>query len=159
MITYILADNITPSTLSLLSQLNASLLGMVDSGVTTLGARINEVNESLALATAAVDSDLRQALSGSACLLTFIPLGCVAPVCTTLVKHTMKFHHVYSLPSTNVSPSPHFNASYPALPAALALLVEAQGEVHQSDLLALATHTAANTTAIDLSLNALTGIY
>jgi len=87
--------------LSALSQLNDTLLGVIDSGVVTLGARIHEVNESLALATAAVDSDLRQAL------------------------------------------------------AALASLVEAQGELHQSDLLALSALTAANITAIDLSLHAI----
>lgn len=49
--------------LTALSQLNISLLGVVDSGVVALGARINEVNDSLALATAAVDTDLRQALA------------------------------------------------------------------------------------------------
>ena len=92
---------IAAAQLSALTQLNVSLLGVVDSGVVALGARIHEVNQSLALATAAVDSDLRQAL------------------------------------------------------AALASLVEAQGELHQSDLLALSSLTAANTTAMDLSLHAI----
>ena len=110
MITYILADNITPSTLSLLSQLNASLLGVVDSGVASLGVRINEVNESLALATAAVDSELREALSGSTCVCCvfhttymYIPLSLdkIPPLTT----HTHFSHKLTKL----MSPLPHIS--------------------------------------------------